>query len=76
MSITQENELKKPQQVEDCGCYEAAEPSTIEAKIANKLEHLWHMVGNTPLLEISYRYKGECRKLYVKCEHYNLTGSI
>jgi cysteine synthase len=60
----------------DCGCYETEGEKTTESKISNKLEHLWHMVGNTPLLEISYRYKGECRKLYVKCEHYNLTGSI
>ena len=59
-----------------CGCYEVEELRSSEQKIRNKLEHLWHMVGNTPLLEISYRYKGECRKLYVKCEHYNLTGSI
>ena len=37
---------------------------------------LWHLVGNTPMVEISYLYKGEFRKLYAKCEHYNLTGSI
>lgn len=60
----------------DCGCYETGAFGSVEATIANKLEHLWYMVGNTPMLEISYRYKGECRKLYVKCEHYNLTGSI
>lgn len=45
-------------------------------EIQNKLQHLWHMVGNTPMLEICYRFKGEYRKLYVKCENYNLTGSI
>ena len=61
---------------EACGCYETPAGTSIETKLQNKLEHLWHMVGNTPLLEISYRYKGECRKVYVKCEHYNLTGSI
>jgi len=60
----------------DCGCYETEGGTSVEVKLRNKLEHLWNMVGNTPLLEISYRYKGECRKLYVKCEHYNLTGSI
>src|SRR5690606_41257306 len=32
--------------------------------------------GSTPLLEIADRYKGKCRKLFVKCEHYSLTGSI
>jgi cysteine synthase len=59
-----------------CGCYETEGGASPEVKLSNKLEHLWYMVGNTPLLEISYRYRGQCRKLYVKCEHYNLTGSI
>jgi cysteine synthase len=44
--------------------------------IENKFRHLWKMVGNTPMLEIQYSYKNESRKLYVKCENYNLTGSI
>lgn len=34
------------------------------------------MVGNTPLLEVDFKYKGrECR-VFAKAEHYNLTGSI
>ncbi len=34
------------------------------------------MVGNTPLLEIDFKYKGrECR-IFAKAEHFNLTGSI
>lgn len=45
-------------------------------RLANKFCHLWNLIGETPMLGISYRYKGETRKLYVKCEHYNLTGSI
>lgn len=38
---------------------------------------LWQLVGNTPLIKVIYRYEGgeECA-VYVKCEHYNLTGSI
>lgn len=44
--------------------------------LKDKLSHLWHMVGNTPMLEIFYTYKGETRSVYAKCEHYNLTGSI
>jgi len=44
--------------------------------IKNKFRHLWKIVGNTPMLEIEYRYKNENRKIYVKCEHFNLTGSI
>jgi cysteine synthase A len=47
-----------------------------EASIKNKFSHLWNLVGGTPMLEIIYTFKGSIRKLYVKCEHYNLTGSI
>lgn len=47
-----------------------------EASIANKSEHLWCMVGNTPMLEIHFTYKGKQRRLFVKCENFNLTGSI
>ncbi len=34
------------------------------------------MVGNTPLLEISFRFRGQPRRLFAKAEHLNLTGSI
>ena len=44
--------------------------------IKKKLDYLWKMVGNTPMLQINYTYKQEPRCIYVKCEHYNLTGSI
>ena len=44
--------------------------------ISRKLEQLWTMVGNTPMLAIRYRYQGNIRTVYAKCEHYNLTGSI
>lgn len=47
-----------------------------EASIANKFRHLWCMVGNTPMLEIHFTYKGKQRRLFVKCENFNLTGSI
>lgn len=57
-------------------CLEIPPSSPLEPRMANKFRHLWNMVGNTPMLEIVYRYKKECRKVYVKCEHYNLTGSI
>jgi cysteine synthase len=48
----------------------------IPSKIDQKFHHLWHMIGNTPMLELVYRYKGNIRRIFVKCEHYNLTGSI
>src|SRR5437773_2432181 len=34
------------------------------------------MIGNTPLLAIRFRYRGEERLIYAKAEHLNLTGSI
>ncbi|MFL5739766.1 MAG: PLP-dependent cysteine synthase family protein [Flavisolibacter sp.] len=44
--------------------------------IQKKLMLLWSMVGNTPMIELHYSFQGSHRKIYVKCEHYNLTGSI
>ena len=35
-----------------------------------------NMIGNTPLLTIKYKYKGQERVMYAKAEYYNLTGSI
>lgn len=48
----------------------------INTALQEKFEHLSLLVGNTPMLELTYSYKGEPGKIYVKCEHYNLTGSI
>ena len=47
-----------------------------QAKVLRQLRHLRSMVGSTPMLELHYNYQGNARKIYVKCEHYNLTGSI
>lgn len=58
----------------DCGCFDTA--TSLPDQLESKFRHLWGLVGNTPMLEIAYRYKNECRKIYVKCENYNLTGSI
>lgn len=41
-----------------------------------RFRHLWCLVGNTPMLELKYTYKGKQDSIYVKCENYNLTGSI
>ncbi len=35
-----------------------------------------NMIGNTPLLEVTYKYKGEIGTIYAKLEFFNLTGSI
>jgi len=41
-----------------------------------KIEQIRSLIGNTPLLEIKFRYKGENRKIYAKSENLNMTGSI
>lgn len=42
----------------------------------SKFNDISEMIGNTPLLEIHYNYKGQNRKLYAKAEYYSLSGSI
>lgn len=44
--------------------------------IIEKFKDLESLVGNTPLLEITLKYKKEIRKVYAKAEYYNYTGSI
>ncbi|MDR1763650.1 MAG: cysteine synthase family protein [Dysgonamonadaceae bacterium] len=41
-----------------------------------KLQELDLLIGNTPMVGINYSYHGTEGTIYVKCEHYNLTGSI
>ncbi|KGE14442.1 PLP-dependent cysteine synthase family protein [Sphingobacterium deserti] len=48
----------------------------LSPKLDDKFKHLWCLVGNTPMLELHYTFQGKARQIYVKCEHYNLTGSI
>src|ERR1700733_15160303 len=45
-------------------------------ELDEKFKHLWYLVGNTPMLELKYTYHGKPGMVYVKCEHYNLTGSV
>ncbi len=42
----------------------------------DKIKQLEKMIGNTPLIEIKYRFQNKTRTAYFKCEWYNLTGSI
>lgn len=37
---------------------------------------LRHMVGNTPMLAVRFRYCGVPHVIYAKAEHFNMTGSI
>lgn len=48
----------------------------LSPQLDSKFKHLWCLVGNTPMLELQYVYHGKPRTIYVKCENYNLTGSI
>ena len=34
------------------------------------------LIGNTPMINIKYKYQGEKRNIYTKLEMFNLTGSI
>lgn len=44
--------------------------------VDQRFGELWNLVGNTPMLKLEYRFKGRPGFIFVKCEHYNLTGSI
>lgn len=48
----------------------------VDIEIQNKIRGLSHLIGNTPLLEIDFLYKGQERKIYAKAENMNMTGSI
>ena len=41
-----------------------------------RLKGLRHLVGNTPLLEVEFTFRGKPRRIFAKAEHLNLTGSI
>jgi cysteine synthase A len=48
----------------------------LREQTARRMRNLSSLVGNTPLLAIELRYRGEPRTLYAKAEHLNMTGSI
>ena len=50
--------------------------SNVSGGLADKFKHLWYLVGNTPMLELHYYFRGKPGRIFVKCEHYNLTGSV
>jgi cysteine synthase A len=58
------------------------EPAAVEtrahkaARTPLRCQQLKHMIGNTPLLAVRFRYRGRERVIYAKAEHLNLTGSI
>ncbi|MGD8375255.1 MAG: cysteine synthase family protein [Acidobacteriota bacterium] len=50
--------------------------SVLTPEIGARLRGLTHLVGNSPLLVIEFRFRGERRVLYAKAENANMTGSI
>jgi cysteine synthase A len=44
--------------------------------INKRINGLSNLIGNTPLLEIDFFYRGKPYKIYAKAEYLNLTGSI
>lgn len=47
-----------------------------DPKTAMRFNRLVHLIGNTPMLRLNYQYEDRTGSVFVKCEHYNLTGSI
>jgi cysteine synthase A len=50
--------------------------AALDPVIASRFKSLEHLIGNTPLLAIHLRYRGEPRTVYAKYEQVNMTGSI
>ena len=52
-------------------------PESFKKNGDTRIENLWRLIGNTPMIELHYRYHGGApKKILVKCEQYNLTHSI
>jgi len=49
---------------------------TEETEIDRRLLGLRCLIGNTPLLAVHFRYRGEPRVVFAKAENLNMTGSI
>lgn len=50
--------------------------TTIPAESKKHFDNLQKLIGNTPMMALEYRYKGQPGRIYVKCEYYNMTGSV
>lgn len=48
----------------------------MDCSCSTRIRGLSSMIGNTPLLEIKFKFKGHDRTLYAKAENLNMTGSI
>jgi len=48
----------------------------IDNSFKSHYKDLWRLIGNSPLLVIEFKFKGEPRVLYAKAEYFSITGSI
>ncbi|MBI3670610.1 MAG: cysteine synthase family protein [Acidobacteria bacterium] len=48
----------------------------LDPALANRFKSLARIIGNTPLLGVEFRFRGEERVIYAKSEQINMTGSI
>ncbi len=48
----------------------------MDRDIERRIYGLSHLVGDTPLLAVDFRYRGQERAIYAKAENLNMTGSI
>ena len=48
----------------------------IAPAVRERFHSLHRLIGNTPMLAVDVRYRGELRRIYAKHESLNLTGSI
>ena len=39
-------------------------------------DYMNELIGNTPIVEIFYRFRGQEKSFFAKLEYYNFTGSI
>jgi cysteine synthase A len=53
-----------------------AEKKNKRTEISKSIQGLSSLIGNTPMLEIEFLFKGKPGKIYAKAEHLNMTGSI
>jgi cysteine synthase A len=44
--------------------------------ISDSIQGLTSLIGNTPLFEIEFLYRGKPGRIYAKAEYFNMTGSI
>jgi cysteine synthase A len=51
-------------------------PDRMNENYLKKIKGLTSLIGNTPMIEIEFLYKGRPRKIYAKAENMNMTGSI